>query len=204
MVADLRGGGGLEALHVDGGRHHLGGAAVVLLDAARDLAGVGDEAIDAIGGEHVPLAQVAEQRRGDGAQERIDRGLVRVVQVPGVAHGGVGVADVDRFGAGHDALGAGVSARQHQVVAGQVELLEGERHQGQELLVVLGGTGQALEEGRAHVQPAELGRQQVPAVDGREDGGVREHAVEGPDHALGATEGGEPFMNQGDLQRFFL
>ncbi|MNL22178.1 hypothetical protein D3C87_1435110 [compost metagenome] len=112
----------------------------------------------------------------------------------------MGVADVNRLGAGHDPLSAGVSARQHQIVVRQIELLEGERHQGQQLLVVLGGAGQALEEGRPHVQLAELGRQQILAVDGREDGGVREHAMEGPDHALGATEGGEPFMNQGDLQ----
>ena len=77
--------------------------------------------------------------------------------VPGVAHGGVHVAEMQLFGGGEHPLGHQVVAAEHQRVVGQIELLDRQRQQRQVLLHMADAPGQALDErgvDRAALQPA--------------------------------------------------
>jgi hypothetical protein len=77
--------------------------------------------------------------------------------VPGVANRGVDVAHMQLVWRGDDPFGHQVIAAQHQGVAGEIELFDRQRQQGQVLLNVTDPPGQPLDEAgghRATLQPA--------------------------------------------------
>ena len=101
---------------------------------------------------HVPLPQVVQHPAGIPAlQAALEprAGQVFVLRIPGIAHGGVHVADVQLVGPGQHALGDAVVARDHQVVARDVQLLDGQRHQRQVGRIFAPRQWQPLQKGRA-------------------------------------------------------
>lgn len=88
---------------------------------------------------------------GEGALEAVVEARFAQVlmrEVPGIADGAVYIGDVDLVGPGQDAFGDAVRARDDEVVVGDVELLDGNRHEGQIAAIVLLGSGEFLDETR--------------------------------------------------------
>ena len=122
-----------KGIDIDWRIDDVGFAAVDFLDAARDEAAVGDEVIDAIGRARIPNAHVVQDELGDGPLEAmVKTGLTQVLvrEVPGVAYRAVHVGDVDLVWARQDALGNAVGTRDDEVIVGDVELLDSNRHEG--------------------------------------------------------------------------
>ena len=97
-----------EAFDIDRRVDDGGGAAPDLLDPLGDVAAVGDEAIHAGGGGAVPMPHPVQQPAGiERHRPALEPGLpqVLVLQVPGIAHRAVDVADMQLARPGDDALG---------------------------------------------------------------------------------------------------
>ena len=127
-------------------------AAVGFVDAPGDVVRDGDELVDAVGGAHVPEPYFVQQPAGGpgfGATHQPCGLQVLVLQVPCVADGGVAHAQVQLVGRGEHAFGHGVRAGKDEVVAREVELLDGQGHEGQVAAVAGAGARQLLDEGGA-------------------------------------------------------
>ena len=185
-----------EGCNVDGRVDDVGLAAVDFLDTARDEAAIRDEIVDAIGRARIPDAHVVQDELGERALcPVVEAGLAQVLvrEVPGVADGAVDVGDVELVRPGEDAFRDAVGAADNEVVARDVELLDGERHEGQVAAVVLLGAGEFLDEARMGLlvfdeAALSLGQE----VDEGEDVGVREDVQDLLDDALGAGVDDEP------------
>lgn len=190
-----------EGIDIDWWIDDVGFAAVDFLDAARDEAAVGDEVIDAISRTRIPDAHVVQNQLGDGPLEAVvEAGLAQVLvrEVPGIAYRAVHVGDVDLVWPRQNALGDTVGARDDEVVVGDVELLDGYRHEGQIAAVVLLGTGEILDEtrmGRFVLDEAALVFGQE--VDEREQVGIWEDVENLFDNALGSGVDDEPIADNG-------
>lgn len=122
-----------EGRDIDRRVDDIGFAAVDFLDAARDEAAVRDEIIDAVGRARIPDAHVVQDELGEGTLEAVVEARfaqVLVREVPGVAYRAVHVGDVDLVWARQDALGNAVGTRDDEVIVGDVELLDSNRHEG--------------------------------------------------------------------------
>lgn len=122
-----------EGRDIDRRVDDIGFAAVDFLDAARDEAAVRDEIIDAVGRARIPDAHVVQDELGEGALEAVVEARFAQVlmrEVPGVAYRAVHVGDVDLVWARQDALGNAVGTRDDEVIVGDVELLDSNRHEG--------------------------------------------------------------------------
>ena len=177
---------------------HLGLAAIGLLDAPRDVARTGDEMIDAGGRPHVPDAHALEDHARQEARPAVEEpgfAQILVLEVPGVAHGGVAVADVQLVRPGYHALGHGMAVGDDQVVARQVVLLDGEGHEPQEIAVEIFDEGDLLHEARLHDMRqdhrAVLLRQEIYQS---EDIRLRIFRKHGLENLLGAGIGRKPLM----------
>lgn len=140
-----------KGIDIDWRINDIGFAAVDLLDAACNEAAVGDEVVNTVGRARIPDAHVVQDELGDGTLETmIETGLTQVLvrEIPSVAYRAVHVGDVDLVWSRQDALGDAVGARDDEVVVGDVELLDGNRHEGQIAAVVLLGTGELLDKAR--------------------------------------------------------
>lgn len=140
-----------EGCNVDGRVDDVGLAAVDFLDATRDESAVGDEVVDAVRGARIPDAHVVQDELGERALcPVVEAGLAQVLvrEVPCIADGAVHIGDVELVRPGQDAFGDAVGAADNEVVARDVELLDGERHEGQVAAVVLLGAGEFLDEAR--------------------------------------------------------
>ena len=185
-----------EGCNVDGRVDDIGFAAVDFLDAARDEAAIRDEIIDAVGRARIPDAHVVQDDLGEGALcPAVEAGLAQVLvrEVPGVADGAVDVGDVKLVRSGEDAFRDAVGAADNEVVTRDVELLDGERHEGQVAAVVFPRAGELLEEARMRLlvfdeTALSLGQE----VDEGEDVGVREDVQNLLDDALGTGVDDEP------------
>lgn len=185
-----------EGCNVDGRVDDVGLAAVDFLDTARDEAAIRDEIVDAIGRARIPDAHVVQDELGEGTLEAVVEARfaqVLVREVPGIADGAVHIGDVDLVWPGQDAFGDAVRARDNEVVVGDVELLDGNRHEGQVAAVVFPRAGELLEEARMRLlvfdeAALSLGQE----VDEGEDVGVREDVQNLLDDALGAGVDDEP------------
>ena len=106
-------------------------------------------------------------------------------------------------GSGDHALGDGVGAGDHEIVVGQVELLDRDRHQGKKEAVIAVGLDELLNEGRLHFAAAEetalVFRQDVEEA---EDIGIGEDGEDLFQYPLSTAEGVEPVMDHSDA-RFF-
>lgn len=137
-----------EGIDIDWRVDDVGFATVDFLDAARDEAAVGDEVVNTVGRARIPDAHVVQDEFGDGPLETmIETGLAQVLvrEIPSVTYRAVHVGDVNLVWARQDALGDAVGARDDEVVVGDVELLDGNRHEGQIAAVVLLGPGELLD-----------------------------------------------------------
>jgi hypothetical protein len=126
-----------------------------------------------------------------------------VLEVPGVPHGRVDIADVELPGSGDHALGDGVGAGDHEVVVGQVELLDRDRHQGEKEAMIAVGLYKLLNKGRLHFTAAEktalvFGQN----VEEAEDVGIGEDGEDLFQYPLSTAEGVEPVMNHSDPRLF--
>ena len=140
-----------EGRDIDWRIDDIGFAAVDFLDAARDEAAVRDEIIDAVGRARIPDAHVVQDELGEGTLEAVVEARfaqVLVREIPGIADGAVHIGNVDLIWSGQDAFGNTVRARDDEVVIGDVELLDGDWHEGQITAIVLLGSGEFLDETR--------------------------------------------------------
>lgn len=185
-----------EGSDVDGRVDDVGLTAVDFLDAARDKATVRDEIVDAVGRARIPDAHVVQDELGDGTLEAVvEAGFAQVLvrEIPGIADGAVHIGDVDLVRPGQDAFGDTVRARDDEVVVGDVELLDGNRHEGQITAVVLLGAGEFLDEARMGLFILdEIALTVGQEVDEREQVGIGEDVQDLLDDALGTSVDDEP------------
>ena len=124
---------------------------------------------------------------------------VLLAQVPRVAHRRVAVADVDLAAGGAHALGHGVGARDHEVVAADVQRLDRARKQRQQRPEVPPDAGQSLQERRrralAGKARARRGRKEIHE---REQIGVRIDPQDLGQHVLAAAPRVEPVVDERD------
>lgn len=140
-----------EGIDIDRRIDDIGVAAVDFFDAARDETAIGDEVVDAVGRARIPDAHVVQDELGDSTFEtmveaRLAQVLVR--EVPGIAYRAVHIGDMDLVWPRQNALGDAVGARDDEVVVGDVELLDGNRHEGQIAAVMLLCPWELLDEAR--------------------------------------------------------
>lgn len=129
----------------------VGFAAVDFFDAFCDEFRIRDKIVDAVGRTGIPNAHVMQDQLGKGSLEAVvEAGFAQILvrEVPGIADRAVHIGNMDLIRAGQDAFGDAVRARNDEVVIGDVELFDGDRHERQIAAVVLLGTGQILNEGR--------------------------------------------------------
>ena len=138
---------------------------------------------------------------GDGPlKAMVKTGLAQVLvrEVPGVAYRAVHIRDVDLVWPRQDALGDAVGARDDEVVVGDVELLDGNRHEGQIAAVMLLCPWELLNEARMGLfvldEAALVFGQEV---DEREQVGIREDVENLLDDALGPGIDDEPVTDNG-------
>ena len=174
----------------------IGFAAVDFLDAARDEAAVRDEIIDAVGRARIPDAHVVQDELGEGALEAVVEARFAQVlmrEVPGIADGAVHIGDVDLIRSGQDAFGDTVRARDDEVVVGDVELLDGNWHEGQITAIVLLGSGEFLDDPRiGQLILDEIALAVGQEVDERKQVGIGEDVQDLFDAALGTGIDDEP------------
>ena len=189
-----------EAFDVDRRIDDIGIAAVGLGDALADEARVGDEAVDAVRGAQIPQAKLVQEPLGRPAlQPAVESGLaqVLVLQVPGVAHWRMHIADVELARPGEHALGDRMRARDHQIVAGEVVLLDGERHQRQVAAVALLCARKVLDEGGLDRfvldEPAQRLRQEI---DDAEEIGIGKHLDQLLEHTFRTRIVHQPLVHE--------
>lgn len=190
-----------EGIDIDWRINDVGFAAVDFLDATRDEATVGDEVVDAIGRSRIPDAHVVQDKLGNGPLEAVVKaGFAQILvrEVPGVAYRAVHVGNVNLIRPRQDSLGDAMRTRDDEVVVGDVELLDGNRHEGQIAAVMLLGTRELLDEarmGRFILDEAALVFGQE--VDEREQVGIWEDVEDLLDDALGTGVDDEPVTDNG-------
>lgn len=122
-----------EGIDIDRRIDDIGFATVDFLDAARDEAAVSDKVVNTISRSRIPDTHIVQNEFGDNALEAVvEAGLAQVLvrEVPGIAYWAVHVGNVNLVWARQDALGNAVGARDDEVVVGDVELLDSNRHEG--------------------------------------------------------------------------
>lgn len=190
-----------EGIDIDWRINDVGFAAVDFLDATCDEAAVGDEVVNTVGRARIPDAHVVQDELGDGTLETmIETGLAQILvrEVPSVAYRAVHVGDVELVWARQDALGDAVGARDDEVIVGDVELLDGNRHEGQIAAVMLLCPWELLDEacmGLFVLDEAALVFGQE--VDEREQVGIGEDVENLLDDALGSGVDDEPVTDNG-------
>ena len=135
--------------HVHGRVYHLRVPAVAFSYAPRNKSRVGEERVHAASGSRVPYAHVVEDEPSQPPLHAPVKPRLReilVLHIPGIADGRVNVGYVELVRPRQHPLRHRVGAGDHHVVAGQVDLLYGERHQREIGLVFLPCHGHMLEE----------------------------------------------------------
>ncbi len=192
-----------ELAGVDRRIDHGGLTPVTFVDAPADEVRVGDEFIDPAGGALVPHAHVMQQHARElGLDAALQTGFVQVLvlQIPGVADGRMHVADMQLVGAGQHALGDRMTAGNDQIIGRHVQLLDGQRHQWQVLLVVGARLRQLLDEGGGGAFAAEVDAVFIgKKIDDGEQISVRPDGAQAGEHTLGAGVRHQPIVNDGNF-----
>ena len=159
--------------------------------------------MDAPGGFDVPRSQIGrDDVRGDARGEAGASGAeVGVELIPDVAHRGVDVGEVRRVRRRLAALGDGVAGRDDQVVAGEIERLDGAGEERQVVTPARRREREALEEAGGDSVALDDRAGGVGHVDQREDVRGRVHQAELLEDALAAAQAGEPVVHQRDPHR---
>ena len=135
------------------------------------------------------------------AYTAVQAGLPQILmlQIPGVAHRRMAEADVQLVRPGEHAFGHRIGTGQHEIIAGEVQLLYGERHERQKAPVPLPHARDSLQEGSLDSAPAQkiaLGRgheiDQTEQVGSGVDG---QHLFQ---HPFRAGIGDQPIVHDGD------
>jgi len=180
----------------------MGPASVDFLNSLGDECGVGDHLVRTVGGPCVPHANPMQDDSGQHAPQAAGIAAfaqVAVLHVPRISNGRVNVGDVDLIRAGQYPLGDRIAARDDKIVAGQVELLDRNRHQRQEEPMMILNKRHLLQEAganRADSEPRAIGRRQE--VEQRKYVSGRIAPQDLAQHALSAADGVKPVMNNGD------
>ena len=190
-----------KGIDIDWRINDIGFAAVDFLDTPCDEAAVGDEVVNTVGRARIPDAHVVQDELGDGPLEAmVKTGLAQVLvrEVPGVAYRAMHVGDVNLVWPRQDALCDAMRTRDDEVVVGDIELLDGNRHEGQIATVVLLGTRKLLDEARMGLfvldETALVFGQEV---DEREQVGIGENVEYLFDDALSSGVDDEPVADNG-------
>lgn len=137
-----------------------------------------------------------QNQLGKGSLEAVvEAGFTQILmrEIPGIADRAVHIGDMDLIWAGQDALGDAVRARNDEVIVGDVELLDGNRHEGQIAAIVLFGAGEFLDEARMGLLILdEITLTVGQEVNEREQVGIREDVQDLFDDALGTGIDDEP------------
>ena len=131
----------------------------------------------------------------------LDIGLSQILrlQIPRIAHGRVHVTDMHLIRTCYDTFGDGVIARNDDVVAGHVKLLDGERHQPEIVAEMTTCQRQALDEGGIDsLAGEEVTRRLGDEIHQGEQVGFGEAGDKLLQHPLRAGIGLQPFVNQRD------
>jgi hypothetical protein len=107
---------------------------------------------------------------------------------------------VDRALAADDPVGPGARARQDEVVAGQVERLDGGRIEGQEHPEGARGGAQALQEGGVDGPVGEPALRALLVVYRREDVGVRPQLGDGQEDPLRSAHVEQEVVDKGNFR----
>jgi len=137
-----------ERLDIDRRVDHGAVAPIGLGDPPPDEVRDGHEMIHAMGGSDIPQAQAMKQvthqpSAGAPASPRFPQ--VLVLQIPRIAHGRVDVAKMRLIRPRQHALGHRMAAGDHQVIPGQIELLDPKRHERQVGAIMTPGPRHALQ-----------------------------------------------------------
>ena len=175
--------------------NHLGFTAPVLTNAACCEAGIGNQMVHPLGAELIPQPQPmqlpADHRTQARSHQRRAR-EIRVHLIPGVAHGGVDITDMQLIRAGEHPLGHQMTAADHQLSGPKINLLNRHGQQRQVLLNVRDPKRQALNragENRASRHPT--GR--TPTFTVHQGGqlgtspNLRQPLINGLHHQFGST-----------------
>ena len=173
-----------EAVELHGRMQHVRLAAEAVADARRGEVRARHVAIHALGRVAIPLSPALQhhpQRRSQGPRTRRDRG---VALVPRVAERVVAVTDVHGPGVGDDAVRPCAGGGDHELVAAQVERLDGPRVERQQRPEGARRGADTLEERGARGAVREAGLGPLLVVDRGEDVGLRPGVADGREHAL--------------------
>ena len=167
------------------------------LDARLGGARVGHVAVHPLRGDPVPLAPAAEEPAAARPRDRVGAlGERAVALVPGVAERVVAVRDVHGALVADHGVRPGARARDHKVVAGQVERLDGGRVERQEGPEVARGGAHPLKERGVDVAVREAGLGALLVVDGREHVRLRPEVAHLQEHAVRAAHADQEVVNQ--------
>src|SRR5229473_1573024 len=167
-----------EELSVDRRMDHGSHTVVVLPDSISHKARVSDEVVDPLCGDPIPLPQPRECGPGPGPQDGWCRSQVLLWQVPRIAHRRVTITDVDRPWGDDHALRAGMAAAYDHVVAAEVQMRKGERHEGNQPAVASRRPWKALQPRAPHVKPTKRLRQPTQGVECDKHGGLWKHVMQ--------------------------
>ena len=124
-----------------------------------------------------------------------------MLEIPRVAHGAMAVAYVDLIWPSEDTFGNGVGTGEDKVVAMEIKLFNGQRHQWEVGTISFAGSRQMLNEGGAGgfaLEEAALlfGEK----IDNRVQVGLREEIDELFEDPFGPDILGEPLVDDGDAE----
>ena len=139
IILDFQSWNALEPIYSDRRMDNRRIAPVIFSDAGRDCLRIGDEMVDPQRRDGVPVAYVVAERRHQKPCQRVRAHAVVVEHIPDIAHRRVAIADVDRVSGGDYALGWSGFAADDEVIAPQIDLFEGERHEGEVMLITAPG-----------------------------------------------------------------
>ena len=146
-------------------------------------------------------------RRAEGPASDGSSGDIRLVgcaRLPGVTHGGVQIGHVQGPRGGQHAGGDAVTARDHEIVAGQVERLGGQGKQRQQTAkppAQEGSARQSIDEGRRHAVTSQRRRHAITLVAKSEEVGARVKRAERFENAFASSHRNQPVVNDGNAPR---
>ena len=161
--------------------------------------------VDPLRARVVPKPDAVQEVARERAPEALgDGGFAQILllQIPGVTHRRVAIADVQLPRCGENTLGHGVRIADDQIILREVQLLDGERHDRQQALVDMFDEGNFLQDGGLDRLALQAGAVALRhAVDQAEDIGFGKHRQHDFEDFLGAGIGVQPLMDQSDSRR---
>src|ERR1700733_932432 len=115
--------------------------------------------------------------------------------VPYIAHRGMAVAQMHRRGRWNDAFGRARLAADDEIVAAQIELLEGQRHQWKIAFVTSRCTRQLVDEGSRNPMRSNFLGDSLRNINVRKYVSLWVHVAQSFQHLLAAAHANEPIVH---------